>query len=262
MKWGFRSFYAGATLAAKEISADPIQLPLAALTPLFILVTAGFMRRGATPEEYGRYVVLGGIMAVVWESMLIGVVLFVRDSRYQGVLEYLFVTPVSWLSYVAGYSLVRALAGACAVAIPIALIGLGFGAGTGTGSFLAVVAAILANLVPLTAVAVVLGGVLLMSRVATAFYNVLSYFFLAVSGFLFPVAALPRILQMLAPALPMVWGMRSVATASSSASLAGTSYYLEIGVLELLAVAYMLLAKVVFRLFESRLRKAGGLELT
>lgn len=215
------------------------------------------------PDQYIGYVLLGGAMTAYWSNVLWSMASQFYWEKQTGQLEIFFLTPSSRMSILAGMaaggmfmSTVRALG---TLIIGSWLFGVTYEA----GGFWAGAGVFALTLVSLYGLGMLMSSLfLLYGREAWHMASLFQEPIYLLSGFYFPVAALPRWIGFIAAAIPITLGLDAIRQlvfpgAGDGFLPVGT----EVAVLAVLCVLYLIAARGALNYMETLARREGRLTL-
>ena len=243
------------------VSRYPTWLISETVLPLLSVSAFVFVYRAMNaPEEYIGFVVIGGAMTAFWLNVLWSMGAQLYWERDSGNLELYIIAPVSMMAVLAGMALggmfltlmratVILLAGVFLFEIP-------FSAGI---DWLSVLAVFVVTLAALYGLGMMFASVfLLWGREAWHIVNLLQEPVYLLSGMNFPVRIFPRLVGLLAGAIPMTFGMDAMRQLlfGSEGILSVRS---ELAVLLALTALFLGAARWSLRGLERRARETGRL---
>lgn len=226
--------------------------------PVFELATAGLIYRGHRPELL-RYAVVGvaGNAFVLNSLYYIGQML--DEQRLRGTLVGLFLAPCPRLGWLTGLALGGLLDAAMAAVVAVVFGVLVFGVHFDP-NYPALLLSCVLFLLSLWGMGFVFSAIGLVIKKSNDLANLVSPFLTLLGGVLYPIALLPRWLQMPAHALPLGYGMQAMAGAAlhhtGIASLAP-----QLVPLAGFAVALPVIGMWTFGWLERGVRQRGELDL-
>jgi ABC-2 type transport system permease protein len=253
--------------------------PIASLLLLVAMVT---IIGGTANDEVRTFVVLGSALWAMLVAGLSGPAWSVLEDRERyRMLKYLYVSPATFLVLLVGRGGARLLAGAMGtvVALVFAVIVLGLRIDLAAVSWPLLVVCLGLGIVPVLALGVLLAAVCLQTRQESWSYpDAFAGALFLISGVVFPLSALPPVMQVVGLVNPITWwvagvrlalvpsgptsigGPGSVWTAvTGSAAPDGTTIVLALCATGALAT---LAAIAIFRSSERRARDLGLLDRT
>ncbi len=204
-------------------------------------------RAMSAPEDYIGFVVVGGAMLAFWMNVLWSMSMQLYWEKEQGNLALYIMAPNSMMSILLGMAF-GGLTATTLRALAILILGsLIFNVQFVVLSFWQLVAVFLLTMIALYGMGMMFASVfLLLGREAWAALDVIQEPVYLVSGFFFPVRALPFWVAAGASLIPLTLGLDAMRqlTFKSGPSLGFLSVSLEITILAGLAVLFLILAKV------------------
>ncbi|MEJ5241027.1 MAG: ABC transporter permease [Anaerolineales bacterium] len=204
-------------------------------------------RAMGAPEDYIGFVVVGGAMLAFWMNVLWSMSMQLYWEKEQGNLALYIMAPNSMMSILLGMAF-GGLTATTLRALAILILGsLIFNVQFVVLSFWQLFAVFLLTMIALYGMGMMFASVfLLLGREAWAALDVIQEPVYLVSGFFFPVRALPFWVAAGASLIPLTLGLDAMRqlTFKSGPSLGFLSVSLEITILAGLAVLFLILAKV------------------
>ncbi len=199
------------------------------------------------PEDYIGFVVVGGAMLAFWMNVLWSMSMQLYWEKEQGNLALYIMAPNSMMSILLGMAF-GGLTATTLRALAILILGsLIFNVQFVVISFWQLFAVFLLTMIALYGMGMMFASVfLLLGREAWAALDVIQEPVYLISGFFFPVRALPFWVAAGASLIPLTLGLDAMRqlTFKSGPSLGFLSVSLEIAILAVLAVVFLILAKV------------------
>lgn len=260
MNGSLRAFLSSLRVHCALTLARPTFQIVLVLQPI-IMTTISYMiyRRTASAAALTGFVVLGAGIAGVWSSIVFSSAGDINRERFYGTLPAFLQSPttlfVVMLGKLAANSLLSALSlvvgmlyATAVLRIPLAIADLpAFG--------LALLLFLLgANLFALT-----LSCLFLISRATTVLQNFLEYPILIVAGIFFPPDRLPSWARWLGWPVPLTWGAQALRAAAQPGTEPAFTRLLAINIG--LITSYLVLAILLFRVIERRVRVTASLEI-
>ena len=201
--------------------------PIASLLLLVAMVT---IIGGTANDEVRTFVVLGSALWAMLVAGLAGPAWSVLEDRERyRMLKYLYVSPATFLVLLVGRGGARLLAGAMGtvVALVFAVIVLGLRIDLAAVSWPLLVVCLGLGIVPVLALGVLLAAVCLQTRQESWSYpDAFAGALFLVSGVVFPLSALPPVMQVVGLVNPITWwvaGVRLALVPSGPTSIGGPS---------------------------------------
>ncbi|MFN3741155.1 MAG: ABC transporter permease [Anaerolineales bacterium] len=234
-----------------------VLLPMLAIAAYVLVYRA--MR---APEDYIGFVVVGGAMLAFWMNVLWGMSMQLYWEKEQGNLALYIMAPNSMMSILLGMAF-GGLTATTLRALAILILGSAiFKVHFVVLNFWQLFAVFLLTMVALYGMGMMFASVfLLLGREAWAALDVIQEPVYLVSGFFFPVRALPFWVAAGASLIPLTLGLDAMRqlTFETGPSLGFLSVTLEIGILAFLAVVFLLLSKVFLDYTEKLAIREGRL---
>lgn len=214
------------------------------------------------PEDYIGFVVVGGAMLAFWMNVLWSMSMQLYWEKEQGNLALYIMAPNSMMSILLGMAF-GGLTATTLRALAILILGsMIFKVHFVVISFWQLFAVFLLTMVALYGMGMMFASVfLLLGREAWAALDVIQEPVYLVSGFFFPVRALPFWVAAGASLIPLTLGLDAMRqlTFETGPSLGFLSVTLEIGILALLAALFLILSKVFLDYTEKLAIREGRL---
>ena len=247
-------------LREKSWVAFEILLPFLS-TSAFVFV----YRSLHAPEAYVGFVVLGGVMSAFWINVIWMMANQLWWEKSQGNLELYFAAPMNFMSILFGMALGgMVMSGSRALAILVIATAV-FGVSFSVGSWLLVVLVFAATLLALYGVGMVLASLFLVwGREAWHLGQMLTEPVYFVSGLNFPVARLGLVGALSVGIIPLATGldaMRQLVFAGAPFPIGTPAPALELGILVVMAVFSIGLARWMLATMERRARRDGRLTI-
>ena len=234
-------------------------------TFLPFLATVGYVyvyRAIRAPEAYIGFAVMGGAMTAFWLNVMWSMSAQLYWDKEQGNLPLYIMSPTSLMAIMLGMALGGMLATSLRAAIILVLGSWLFQVPFAVSSFVQLFAVFLLTMTALYGLGMILGSLfLLFGRDAWQITNMLQEPVYFVSGFYFPIRNFGFALALGASILPLTLGMdamRQLVFADGPA-LGFLSVPLELGILAVMAVAFIALARLCLSVIERKAREDGTL---
>jgi ABC-type multidrug transport system permease subunit len=151
---------------------------------------------------YFAFASVGIVLTVVMQAATTGLARRIREEQLTGTLELLAMQPISSAQLAAGLTGFPFLFGTIRGALYIAFGGLFLGLPLENADFIGFGLLLAATAVTLSAIGIVLGGIVLVMKQGEALAAVVTFGFTLLSGALFPRQLLPEWLQVVGDVLP------------------------------------------------------------
>lgn len=214
------------------------------------------------PEDYIGFVVVGGAMLAFWMNVLWSMSMQLYWEKEQGNLALYIMAPNSMMSILLGMAFGGLMATTLRALAILILGSLIFKVHFVVISFWQLFAVFLFTMIALYGMGMMFASVfLLLGREAWAALDVIQEPVYLVSGFFFPVRALPFWVAAGASLIPLTLGLDAMRqlTFETGPSLGFLSVTLEIGILAFLAVVFLILSKVFLDYTEKLAIREGRL---
>ncbi len=217
----------------------------------------GWMASKNPDASVYSYLIIGAPLMAVWQSVFFGISTSLNSEIRNGTIEFAMISRTSMLVVLFGKSLAMMVFG-----IPVGLLSASImmiitRQGPEIASYPYAILSIVIIFIGLAVTALVMAPVMALTRGNySGMYVPLLPLIMTFSGFLFPVASLPRGLEIASRIIPSSWAMDSVLQAikgpdSFWAVASGWVYCL------LLAVFLMIVTFLLFKVVEKRIRITG-----
>ncbi len=182
---------------------------------------------------------------------------YVLYNRWNGTLQYIFLTPASMAKQLLAASIPPTLVSPAIASTSILPAAIYFEGAIGAAKVAALYLLIVAGMLPLAGMAIIVAGILLTVREESNILSSLSAFMLFVSGLFYPVKLLPPILQAFSRVVPVTYVVEGARMLSKLSTPLGAGVYAVIYTLTLLALAYNGLAGLLVPAVERKVRRVG-----
>lgn len=209
-------------------------------------------------QDFTGMVIVGTIVYLLYNRMLWGAGVTIQSERWMGTIEPLFLTPANRLVIVLAAGASSVVEGSWWVLTVFLASWLFFGVQPLVVDWLGVVLSIVATIVALIALGVFFASFFILSRAADMLASGLQSPIRFLSGVTYPVAALPALLQGVAYAIPVTYGIQAL---RKSLLTGGDRFTIlpDIAFLLIFAAFFMLLGHVMVKLMEKRAKRTGSL---
>ncbi len=224
---------------------------------IFTVLSVGTYLYGGK-ADFATYAVIGAGMIGIWNSNLWTSGRIVEDERRAGTLALLVASPTPISVVLLGKSLSNAVASLVAMGMTFATGIIAFRLPITLRDPLAFFVSLVLTLIAMTCMGLVLGSIFVITRNAGEFLTVTNYPIFVLSGLTFPITVLPLWTRPLSASLAPTWGNLALNQAAGKVVVAAMwpNYLWLIG----LSVAYLVVARVLFRRVEYLVRQAGSVE--
>ena len=223
---------------------------------VFTFISLTLFREAGGP--FGLYAVLGGGMMGMWGNTLYSTGFAIEFEKWQGTLEEVMATPSSLLHVIAGRSISNALFGLTNMVAILVIASLVFRVELGIRSPVLFAISIILTLLSVSALGLIFASAFVLSRYAQVFTNGLEFPIYVISGSMFPIALLPFWVHPAAYALGPTWGIEAIRLAAAESTVPQV-FWVNLGVMLLITLAYGVLAGFLFKKVEVKSRRTGSL---
>jgi ABC-2 type transport system permease protein len=246
------------TMQAKERATNQFFVGTLLVLPIiFTLLSVGTYLYGGK-GDFGLFAVIGAGMMGVWNANLWTSGRIVEGERRGGTLSTLIASPTPFPVILVGKSLSNAFASLISLVVTFATGLIAFRLKLDITYPAAFVISMILTLISMTCFGLVLGSVFVLSRNAGDFMEAANYPIFILSGLMFPLTVLPAWLRPLSSLLAPTWG--NLALSSSAGLIAENPWLIDLYLIGL-SLAYLIIARVLFKQVEYRVRRDGSMEV-
>lgn len=209
--------------------------------------------------NYVVFLLIGANTFSMVSSAFWHVAYWLRFEQETGTLEAVYLTPTSSSTLLVGvalYSAVRSIGSALIAFILGCLI---FRVNPFQGNILLALLFIFVGMVPVYAMTLLFGALVLKVKEANALINLMQWAVSFLMGIFFPVAVMPPLLRAVALAFPPTWMVNGVRSALLDVGFFFETWYLDLAMLWLFIMLVPLFSLAVFRRVETGMRRNEGL---
>jgi ABC-2 type transport system permease protein len=257
-----RIFFEGALLSYRALFrwlTPATYLASKVLAPLTLMIFFVFIGTFAAGRNSATYYVIGNALIFTASSGIYGVTMSIGGERWSGTLPYLFGAPANRMAMFIGRSLMHILDGMLGVFIGLGWGMLLFGLDLSSTNPAALILTILVTTFSTAGLGLLMGCLSLITRNVMLVNNTVYFLLLIFSGANFPAESLPGWLQPISMVLPLTRGI-----ASTRLIIAGEPFH-EItrllGQEALIGIVLMLVGFAMFRIFETKAKQLGTLDI-
>ncbi len=268
----FSSALAETRLRFVNVSRYPGQVALEIIIPIVFAAmpmllgraTAG-AQAGANFEantgtaNYVAFLLIGSNVFTIVSNAFWHMAYWLRFEQETGTLESIYLTPTSSVTLAVGlsiYSAVRALITASVSYIVGCLV---FRVNPFQGNVLLACAFIAVGLIPVYAVALLFGALVLKVKESNALIGLMQWVVSFLMGIFFPVAVLPPVVRWVALAFPPTWMTNGARSALLGVGFFFDKWYLDMGVLWAFLLFTPLFSFWVFNRVENGVKRNEGM---
>jgi ABC-2 type transport system permease protein len=246
----------GWSFQLKILARSSFFLGAAIVQPLILATIGWYLFRAGHRQGMLLWLAIGAAFVGIWATTIFGSGSAIADQRHQGTLELMVAAPTPLLTTVLPITLASASVGLYALAATLfwgwLLLGVPLTLVHPWWFIMSVPAAVFS----LGALGLVISGVFVLYRYASALSNLLEIPIWLMSGLLVPVSRLPTWAHYCSWLLAPSWGVRAI----RAAAIGGDPLGPVIGCLGL-AVAYLVAGAFMLRFIERRACRHGTLAL-
>lgn len=229
------------------------------IQPIVVATTVHMVYQNDTAGDPTPFVLLGGGLAGIWSAMTFSTAGDVERERFQGVFAVLIAAPASLSFIFVAKIVMNALLSLLALVITLIYSRLFLGVSLTFPHPLAFGLALIAFLFGASSFALFLANIFLLTRTAWIFQNVMESPLLILGGVAFPITILPMWARYLSTILPIRWGSEALYATLTVAPL-DNRYWHPLLWTGVTGLGYFVLAQLLFRYIEYRIRSRGNLE--
>ncbi len=252
-----RVIYSAFRMAMLHWMADPQWVIPNVIAPFVFTFIALTLFKEAS-GSFGLYAVLGGGMMGMWGNTLYSSGFAIEFEKWQGTLEEIVATPSNLLHIIAGRSVSNALFGLTNMVAILLIAALVFRVPLDVASPVLFALAIVLTLLSVSALGLIFASAFVLTRYAQVFTNGLEFPIYVISGSMFPIALLPFWVHPASYVLGPTWGIEAIRIAASQPNVSIT-FWLNVGVMLLISLAYVGVAAFLFKKVEIKSRRDGTL---
>lgn len=246
------------TMQAKERATNQFFVGTLFILPIiFTLLSVGTYLYGGK-GDFGLFAVIGAGMMGVWNANLWTSGRIVEGERRGGTLSMLIASPTPFPIILVGKSLSNAFASLISLVVTFATGLIAFRLELDIANPVAFIISLLLTLISMTCFGLVLGSAFVLTRNAGDFMEAANYPIFILSGLMFPLTILPTWLKPLSSILAPTWG--NLALGASAGLIADNPWVIDLYLIGL-SLAYLLIARVLFKQVEFLVRRDGSMEV-
>ena len=221
---------------------------------------SGIISRDFGISNFAGMVIIGTIVYLLYNRLLWGAGISLQSERWMGTIEALFMTPANRMTVLFASGVSSLAEGAWWIGCIFVLSWMIFGVEPSISSWLAIIVGILSTMIALISVGVFFASFFVLTRAADQMASALQAPIRFFSGVVFPVSALPQLLQFVAYILPVTYGIQAM----RKAVLTGgdiTSISQELVLLYAFAVVLTVAGYFTLKALEKQAKRKGTLYL-
>jgi len=210
-------------------------------------------------SNYVAYLLIGSNAFMIVTMAFWTIAYWLRDEQETGTLEALYLTPTSTATLIGGVGLYSAIRSLASTLIAYVVGCLVFGVNPVQGDVLLGLTFLLVGLIPLYAVAMLFGAVVLKLKESNALIGLMQWVVSFLMGIFFPVAVMPPLLRFAALLFPPTWMTNGVRSALLGVGFFFGEWYLDMAVLWAFLLFTPLFSFWAFRRVERGIQKNEGM---
>lgn len=247
------------------------QLVLDTIIPIIITTIPLFLGRAVAGDaaaeifaqntgtsNYVAYLLIGSSTFTLVSSAFWHVAWWVRFEQETGTLEAIYLTPNDTTLLVAGVAVYSAVRGILTMIVSYTVGCLIFRVNPFTGDLLLTFGFILAGLIPLYAMTLFFGAVVLKMKESNALINLMQWVVSFLMGIYFPITVMPPLARWVALAFPPTWMTNGVRSALLGVGFFFEQWYLDLAILGVFVVSVPWLGVWLFNRVEYNVRSNEG----
>ncbi len=209
--------------------------------------------------NYVAYLLIGSNVFTLVSNAFWHIAYWLRFEQETGTLESVYLTPTSSLTLASGVALYSVIRGLAAALLAYSLGCLVFQVNPFQGDVLLALAFIAVGLVPVYAMALLFGAVVLKVKESNALIGLMQWVVSFLMGIFFPIAVLPPLVRGLALLFPPTWMTNGVRAALLGVGFFFGRWYLDLAMLWAFLLFAPLFGFWVFNRVETGIKKNEGM---
>jgi ABC-2 type transport system permease protein len=209
-------------------------------------------------SNFAGMIIIGTIVYLLYNRLLWGAGISLQSERWMGTIEALFVTPANRMTVLFASGVSSLVEGAWWIGCIFALSWMIFGVEPSISSWPAIILGVVSTMIALISVGVFFASFFVLTRAADQMASALQAPIRFFSGVVFPVSALPQLLQFVSYILPVTYGIqamrKAVLTGGNIASIS-----LEIVSLYVFALVLTVAGYFTLKALEKEAKRRGTL---
>lgn len=229
------------------------------LAPLTVMIFFVFIGAYASGSQDASYYVIGNALIFTASSGIFGVTMSIGGERWTGTLPYLFGAPANRMAMFVGRSLMHILDGMLG-----GFIGLGWGVllfnlDLSQSDPAALLLIMLVTTFSTASLGLLMGCLSLITRNVMFVNNSVYFLLLLFSGANLTISSLPKWMQSVSQVIPLTRGIASTRMIVNGSGIQDVLPLLKMEFF--IGVIFMLTGYFLFRIFETRAKKLGTLDV-
>ncbi|MBS7527686.1 ABC transporter permease [Fusibacter paucivorans] len=260
MKPILRIVYSSMKIQMKQTFAREMFRYIVIIFPLFTGLLMGFVYMDKSTADFVSYAMVGTATMTMWSSIAFSSASDVQRERFMGALAQIFNTPEKFYYIMLGKVLGNTLLGAVSMVISFIFVGAVFKVPINIVNVPVFLAVFFISVVSYMMIAMMLSGVLAVSRQARTLMNSMDYIIFLLTGSAFPITVLPIYLRFFSYALSPTYAIKLLRLAITG-SVNTSAFYLYFVGLIMTTVLYFVVSLGLYRTIELRARVNATLEV-
>ncbi len=209
-------------------------------------------------SNFAGMVIIGTIVYLLYNRLLWGAGISLQSERWMGTIEALFMTPANRMTVLFACGVSSLIEGSWWIGCIFILSWMIFGVEPSITSWVAIAAGILSTMVALISVGVFFASFFVLTRAADQMASALQAPIRFFSGVVFPISALPQLLQFISYILPVTYGIQAMRKAVlTGGDVASISY--ELALLYVFALGLTVAGYFTLKALEKQAKRKGTL---
>jgi ABC-2 type transport system permease protein len=211
-------------------------------------------------SNFAGMIIIGTIVYLLYNRLLWGAGISLQSERWMGTIEALFVTPASRMTVLFASGVSSLVEGAWWIGCIFVMSWMIFGVEPSISSWPAIIVGVISTMIALISVGVFFASFFVLTRAADQMAAALQAPIRFFSGVVFPVSALPQLLQFVSYILPVTYGIQAMRKAVlTGGNIASISY--EITSLYIFALILTVAGYFTLKALEKQAKRKGTLYL-
>ncbi len=208
--------------------------------------------------NYVAFLLIGSNVFMIVSHAFWIIAYWLRFEQETGTLEAVYLTPTSSTTLIGGLAIYSAVRGLTASLLAYVIGCVLFEVNPFQGDVLLALLFILIGLIPLYAVAMLFGALVLKVKESNALVGLMQWVVSLLMGIFFPVAVLPAFLRAVAWLFPPTWMVNGVRSALLGVGFFFEKWYFDLAVLWVFLLIMPLFSFWVFQRVEHQIRRNAG----
>lgn len=230
------------------------------VSPIFFGLLMGFIYTGRSPEDFVSYVMIGTATTTMWTSISFSSAGDIERERYMGALQQIFNAPQNFYHVMLGKILGNTLLGSFSMVSSFIYIHFIFNIPIKIENPFVFISVFLFALISYGMIAMMLSGLLAISRQTRMLMNCMDYPVFLLTGSVFPIEILPVPIQFFSYALSPTYAIKLLRY-SVSGNFSTSSFLLTLVGLIFTTTIYFVLSILVYKFIDINAREKATLEV-